>query len=80
MREHKQLDEFNDLELGLLGEGGEEAGELVLGEGQEGGDDGGLLLLGLPLLEEGLVGGLEVESHGAEAGSLEVEVEVLVVL
>ena len=36
--------------------------------------------MGLPLLEEGLVLGLEVKGHLAEAGALEVEVKVLIVL
>lgn len=39
-----------------------------------------VLLLGLPFLEERLENGLVKGSHGAEAGALEVKVEVLVVL
>ena len=38
-----------------------------------------LLFLGLPFLKEGLVGVFEENSHGAEACSLEVKVEVHVV-
>ena len=40
----------------------------------------GVGFLGLPLFEERLVLGLEVEGHCSEAGPLKVEIEVLVVL
>ena len=39
-----------------------------------------LFLLVFPLLEEGLVSDFKEHSHGSEAGSLEIEVEIHVIL
>ena len=78
--EDKKLHQFCELECGLCLHAGQQALELGVYELFERRQHRNLLLRALPLLVERLVLGLEIECHLAEAGPLEVEVEVLVIL
>ena len=79
--EDKKLHQFCELECGLkLLHAGQQALELGVYEFYERRQHRNLLLRALPLLVERLVLGLEIECHLAEAGPLEVEIEVLIVL
>mmetsp|Transcript_7067 Transcript_7067/g.9843 ORF Transcript_7067/g.9843 Transcript_7067/m.9843 type:complete len:223 (-) Transcript_7067:385-1053(-) len=80
MGEDEELHELDELEGRFLSQVAEQALELVVHEVLERCEHRNVLLLALPLLVEGLVLGLEVECHLTEAGPLEVEVKVLVVL
>ena len=78
--EDKEFEELNELELCLLGHSVEESGEFLVREGYQRLHNRALPLARLPLVEEGLVGCLEVESHRAEAGPLKGKVEVEIVV
>ena len=78
--EHKELDQVDEFELGLVVESLKQAFEGVLSELNQGALNLlVLLLLRLPFLKEWLVRILEEDSHGSEASALEVEVKVHVV-
>jgi len=79
MGQHNLLQELDELKASRITEPVEQPGELLLSEGHEGVQDRAALLILLPLVEEGLVSQLVVQAHGAEAGSLEEKVEVLIV-
>lgn len=80
MREDKKFYELDKLELGFFAQIREKTRKFSLYKVVERRNNWGGTFLVFPLLVERLILGLEVESHRTEAGSLEVEIEVLVVL
>ena len=84
VREHKQLQQLNELEASLLTQRVQKPREALIGEVHQRLEHGkpGLLplLLGLPLVKERLVSQLVVKGHRPEAGPLEEEIKVLVVV
>jgi len=78
--ENEQFEKLQEFELCLGGQGLVQTWEGKFHEFHQNRLDVPILLLAFPFLEEGLEESLEVESHCSEAGALEVEVEVHVVL
>ena len=84
VREHKQLQQLNELEASLLSQGVQKPREALIGEVHQRLEHGKpallSLLLGLPLVKERLVSQLVVKGHRSEASPLEEEIKVLIVV
>ena len=80
MGKNKKLHELDELKGSLVAHPFEQAIELGIDKVSERGEHRDWLFRGLPLIVERLVLSLVIECHCAEAGPLEVEIEVLIVL
>ena len=80
MGEDKELDKLNELKLSRLRQLVNESWELLLDVVNERFEHSVGLFVRLPLVEEGLVSELIVESHSTETSPLEEELKVLIVI